>query len=276
MPAITETAKAAKRQRDREAAARRRADPELHAADLASRRAATERAKQAGWEANVAQRSALPTTPAAARRIVAGASSPLTLLQEAALLREQAWQPSTLRHYIGSERWIEKDIPLPTPQDQLRLYIAFRILVVGSLALALKLDETVNRPRPAIVVLMGISEPTPAAALEDQSAARDLRDQLVACLNADSERLRGQLQSPWTAYQLDKGRWVELELERPEPIDIQALTGSLRVGMVIGERVRVYNSVGPTASKLAITTLVDQLKAEQERSPWVAPKQRTE
>jgi hypothetical protein len=34
--------------------------------------------------------------------------------------------------------------------------------------------------------------------------------------------------------------------------------------MVIAERLRGYNSVGPTASKIAITTLVDQLKAEQE------------
>jgi len=267
MPAITEAAKSAKRQRDREAATRRRADPELHALDLARRRAATEAAKAKAWEANFAERSALPTTPAAARRIVSGASSPLTLLQEAALLREQAWSPSVLRRYLGDERWIERAIPLPTPQDQLRLYIAFRILVVGSLALALKLDETVNRPRPAIVALMGISPPTPAAALEDQSAARGLRDELVALLNEDSERLRASLQSPWTSYQLDHGRWVELELERPEPIDVQALTGSLRVCMVVGERVRVYNAVGPTASKLAITTLVDQLKAEAEARP---------
>jgi hypothetical protein len=37
--------------------------------------------------------------------------------------------------------------------------------------------------------------------------------------------------------------------------------------MVVGERVRVYNAVGPTASKLAITTLVDQLKAEAEARP---------
>jgi hypothetical protein len=267
MPPRTEAARDAKRRRDREAATRRRADPGARAAELARRRAATEAAQQAAWEQNVAERSNPgptegTTMPAAAKQRVKTAHSPLALLEEAATLRAQAWLPATLRRYIGSERWLERNITTPGPQDQLRLYVAFRILVVGSLVLSKKLHTETSRPVAAIVKLMGVAEPAPAAVVEDQGAARDLRDELVELLNRDADRLRGQLQSEWTVYQLDHGRWVELLLPRPEPIDVQSLTASLRICMTIAERMRAYNATGPGASKIAIMALVDRLRQE--------------